>query len=290
MIAPLHKLMLLAFAGFSFWSMSDAMIHALKAYPTVLTAFLSAISSLVFLSLFSSKLGGFSDTFRLPKLRLRIFRGAVLAVSNFLAFYAFSHLELTKAYTLVFVSPLLAKILSVILMGERISPRSWVLSCIGFAGVMVVLRPGWVPLDSGSIAALGLTCFFSLGYVLARYIGEENQTPLSMALFQYGFLILGLAWPAFRAWGDLQVSPSLLLLTGLVGLTSAMGSICVALAYARGPSAYIAPVHYTQILWGTFWGAVIYSEYPDLWTAAGGAIIITTGLMLIRSGRKTGAE
>ncbi len=278
--------MLIAFCGFSLWSMSDAMVHALEQYPTQLIAFFSASSSVFFLLLFSSKLGGIRETFARPKLKLRIFRGAVLSVSNFLAFYAFAHLDLTKAYALVFVTPLLAKMLSVVMLKERIPAIAWILSIIGFAGVLVVLRPGLVELDPGSLAALATCFFFSLGYVLARYIGEENQTPLSMALFQYVILIVVLGIPVTGMLQDMTLPLQPLMLCAAIGFTSALGSICVATGYARAPSAYVAPIHYTQIFWGAFYGALLYHEYPDIWTAAGAVIIIGAGLALVKAGQR----
>ena len=273
--------MLIAFTGFSLWAVSDVFVHAMADYPMPLMIFCSAVSSLLFLTILSPWLGGFQETFRRPKLKLRMFRGAVLVCSNILAFYAFAHLDLTKAYALVFISPLLAKVMSVFLLKEKISTKSWIISITGFAGVLVVLRPGWVEIDLASMAAVGLTLFFAFGYVLARYIGDENQTPLSLALFQYCFLILLLAYPAWNAYHTTPVPLTPLLYTLAIGSTSAMGSVLVAQSFARAPSAYIAPIHYTQILWGTFWGALLYNEFPDIWTGVGAAIIIGAGLMLI---------
>ncbi len=278
--------MLLAFFGFSLWSVSDAVVHSLVEYPTLVIAWLSSSSSLFFLLLFSSKLGGLRETLRRPKLKLRMFRGAVLTISNVLAFYAFAHLELTKAYTLVFIAPLIAKVLSAVWLKEKISVKAWILSVIGFTGVLVVLRPGWVEIDAGSLAALGTTLVFAFGYVLARYIGEENQTPLSMALFQYVLLFVMLAWPANTLLQEMTLPWQPLWVCGLIGLCSALGSIFVAQAFARGPSAYIAPIHYSQIFWGAFYGMLFYREYPDIWTAVGAAIIIGAGLVLVRSGQK----
>jgi drug/metabolite transporter (DMT)-like permease len=279
--------MLLAFAGFSLWSAADASIHALDGYSPLLLSFLIAAVGLVCLCIFSKQLGGFRETFRRPKLGLRIFRGALLTVSNILAVIAFTKLELTTAYTLVFVSPLLAKVMSAFLLREKISRAAWTASAAGFAGVLIVLRPGWVPLDIGVASALGLTFFFALGYVMSRYIGEENQTPLSLAIFQYIILIVVLAVPAWQGWHETGLTSAALLLCIVTGVCSAAGSIIVAQAFARAPSAYVAPVHYTQILWGTFWGALLYSEYPDIWTALGAAVIIGAGLALVRAGRQS---
>jgi drug/metabolite transporter (DMT)-like permease len=276
--------MLMAFAGFTVWAWSDAIIHYLQTYPVVVVAFLSDGFGMLFLCLLAPWLGGFSETFHRPQLRLRIVRGLILCLCGFLSFIAFSELELTKAYAIIFLIPLMSKIVSVLLTGEKITPAAWAISCVGFAGVMIVLRPGWVPLDLGTIAALGVTGLFALGYVLSRYIGEQNQTLLSLALFQHVFVTVALAVPAWNAVQDITVTPMLIFLTALVGLASIVGSIWVAKAYSNAPTAYIAPIHYTQIIWGALFGALLFSEYPDIWTGVGAAVIIAAGLMLIRLG------
>lgn len=280
------KSMAVAFAGFSIWAFGDALVRFLKDYPSELLAFLASSTTLVLLSLFSKQLGGFKRTFQNPKLGLRIFRGLILSVPGFLSYIAFTHLELPTAYALIFMAPFCAKIFSIFLTGEMISMRSWMITALGFAGILIVLRPGMVPLSIGSIAALGLAVFFAFGYVLGRYIGEEHQTPLSLAIFTYFFVALGTAWPAFQAYQNLPpelafswFDCSIIFLIGSLGF---LGSPLVGKAYASAPSAYIAPIHYTQMVWGIALGAFLFGEYPDFWTLIGGGVIILAGLLLIR--------
>ncbi len=281
-LAPVYYSMLLAFAGFTLWTFNDALVHGLAAYSPLLIACVANAFSLLFLCVMAPKLGGFRETFTRPRLKLRLFRGLLLTISNILSFYVFVHLDLAKAYAIIFLVPLMAKVLSVIITREKIKPAAWAISLAGFAGVLIVLRPGWVPLDTGSLAALGLTFVFALGYVLSRFIGEENQTPLSMALFQYFFSSLATIIPAWYALQSASLTPAAFLVMAAIGTTSAYGSILVARAFASAPSAIIAPIHYTQILWGTLFGAVFFSEYPDKFTVLGGLVIILAGLALLR--------
>ncbi|MCC7305619.1 MAG: DMT family transporter [Alphaproteobacteria bacterium] len=285
--SPALKAITLAFCGFSLWSFADAAVRHLHfaGVPSMQVAFIADIFSLSFLCLASPWLGGFRETFRRPKLKLRIFRGVLLTMTNLLAFYAFAHLPLAKAYAIIFLIPLMSKILSVFLMGEKITPASWAISAAGFAGVLIVLRPGWVPLELPALAALAITFIFALGYVLARYIGEENQTPLSMALFQYTFATIAagsLAWDTFASHPP---EPAALAAMAFIGICGGVGSMLVARGYATAPSASVAPVHYTQILWGVLFGALLFGEFPDLWTALGASVIIGAGLALIRASR-----
>ena len=155
------KAMIMAFCGFSLWTVGDSCIRYLQNYPPVQIGFIASIYSVVLLLAFSPMLGGIGETFRKPKLGWQLGRGVVLAISGILSFYTFANLELPTAYAIVFVTPFLSKILSVWLTGEKVRPACWVTSAIAFAGVLVVIRPGMVPLELGVLAALGLGVFFA---------------------------------------------------------------------------------------------------------------------------------
>ncbi len=277
---------LAAFIGFTLWSVGDAFIRYFKDYPVPVIVVLSNGGCLLLLVLLSNYLGGFKKTLTKPKLKMRIARGACLSISNLLGFIAFMNLDLATAYALIFCAPFMAKIFSVLLMGEQIRLRSWVITCIGFIGVLIVVRPGMIPLNIGTAAALGLTVFFSLGYVLGRYIGPDNQTLLSMTIFQFLIMFCIMLFPAISLWHTVDVTMQDLGIFAFMSLCFVAGSILVAKAFAHAPAAYIAPVHYVQILWGVLLGAVMFGEYPDNWTIAGGSIIVIAGLLLIKFSRR----
>lgn len=284
---PYSVEMIMAFTGFSLWTFGDASIRFLKDYPTELVAFLSASVALSLLLLFSKRLGGLRETFTRPQLKLRAFRGAILACSGICAFFTFTHLDMTKAYAIIFAAPLLAKILSVFINKESIRLRSWAITMLGFLGVIIVMRPGFIPIGIGSIAALALAIFFSLGYVMARYIDDENQTLLSMAIFNYIFMVIFTAGPAYLAYQELELSFSFAQYFALftIGTCAISGAVLVAKAFSVAPTQVIAPIHYVQILWGVMFSALLFHEMPDFWTFVGGGVITLSGLMLIRFSR-----
>ncbi len=275
---------LMAFTGFTLWTVSDAAVRYLKDYPTLLVAFLASTLAVTILCIFSGFLGGFSETFKRPQLKLRLLRGLLLSASGLCTFYVFANLDLAKAYAIIFVAPLLAKVLSVFITRENIRPRSWAITLLGFTGVLIVIRPGVIPLDLGSILALVLAFFFALGYVMSRYIADENQTLLSMALFQYTIVSVVTAVPAYFAYQNMEAGLSIYQFIALFAVSSAAvsGSVLVAKAFSIAPTQIIAPIHYVQIIWGALLSAVLFSEMPDGWTLVGGAVITFAGLLLIR--------
>lgn len=288
--AHYSKEILISFIGFTSWSFSDALIRSLNAYPTVLIACVSTSISTILLCLFSQKLGGFYDTFSKPQLKLRILRGAIIACCTIFAYITFSNLDLATAYALIFIAPFLSSIISVILNRESVTAQSWLVIFTGFTGMLIILRPGLIPLSIGTISALLSATFFSLGFVLTRYIKKENQTFLSMAFFQYIIVSLLTVIPAYQAYNALD--PSLIFgvqqffITLGVSLTALIGALMISTAYSRAPTALVAPIHYVQILWGTLLGAIFFTEYPDFWTIVGGSIIVAGGLMLIGFNKK----
>lgn len=281
--APVFRNIVLALAGFSAWAMGDAVVRYLKDMePFVLSFGVSLVAFLISVIL-SPWLGGLRQTTHVAKNPLVLWRGLLLACSNICAVFAFMNLPLTTAYAIIFIAPLVAKLLSSFLMGEIISLRLWLLSLLGFAGVLLAVRPGVLPMNIGTVAAFCLVFFFASGQVLSRKIGKDNQTFLSFVCFQYGFTVLIVAPFALGHIADLSLSTVLIL--ALVGVTSVFGGLGVAAAYASAPTAVIAPMHYVQILWGAVLGAVLFGEYPDTYTIIGAVVIIIAGLLLIKNSR-----
>ena len=283
MSQALLKPMLLAFGGFTLWTIGDALIRLLNDYSPFQIAFITSCFALVFLFALSPVLGGVKRSFAMPKMGLQIGRGLLLAIPSFLSFIVFANLELATAYAILFVVPVMAKIFSVILNKESISPRMWMITLLGFVGVLIILRPGVIPLNIGTISALSMTVLFAFGHVLTRYIGEENQTLFGMAFYKTLFVWLATAVPAYFVF---QSVPMLdLALMAFMGLEGALGTILVSRAFATAPAAYVAPIHYTQIIWGVIWGALLFAEFPDAYTMVGASVIIASGLLLLKYSR-----
>ncbi len=279
--------MLMAFVGFSLWTISDAAVRYLKDYPTILIAFLGSFLCVILLGMASPMLGGVRETLMRPQLKLRLLRGLLLAGSGVCSYYVFANLDLATAYAIIFAAPLLAKVLSVFITRENIRPRSWAITSLGFIGVLIVIRPGMIPISLGAISALILAFLFAFGYVMSRYIKDGNQTLLSMAIFQYLFITIATAYPAYSAYQTDGLNFSMYEYIALFIVSSAAisGSVLVAKAFSVAPTQMIAPIHYVQILWGALLSAFLFSEMPDIWTWVGGSVICFAGLLLIKFSR-----
>ena len=194
--------------------------------------------------------------------------------------YAFTQLPLAKAYAISFIAPMFSALLAIPLLRDRVSWQHVVAIIIGFLGVLIILRPGVIPLELASLAALTSALFFSLVNITARYMRDTKHTLLSWAFYPHLVIIsiLLLLFLSELQWLRLQDLAYLAFMGGV----SAFGAICIARAFAHARTATAASFHYVQMLWGAALGYFIFGDKLDLWTAVGAVVIIGSGLWLMR--------
>ena len=203
-------------------------------------------------------------------------------------FYAFSVLPLTQTYAIIFASPLIITVLSIPILGETVGWRRWVAVALGLSGVLVVLRPGGTELGLGHAAALMGAFGGALASVIVRKIGKDERTIVLMLYpMMANFVLMGVALPFVYApmtLPDLVGTLAMSILVNLAGL-------CMIVAYKKGDAAIVAPMQYSQIIWATIFGVLLFSEFPDVMTLLGAAIIIASGLIIVfREGTKDASE
>ncbi|MGR3572990.1 DMT family transporter [Brevirhabdus sp.] len=206
---------------------------------------------------------------------LRMMATATTGVS---AFYAFSVLPLAQTYTILFAAPLLITVLAIPILGERVGVHRWLAVIAGLIGVLVVLRPGSVPLSLGHLAGLTAAIGSALASVIVRKIGRDERSAVLMLYpMMANFVIMGAVLP-------FVYKPVPLADLGLMGIIAGFGfaaGLCVIAAYRAGDAAIVAPMQYSQILWAALFGYLFFGESPDATTWAGAAIIIASGLYIV---------
>ncbi len=281
-----HTLMGIIFAlgGFSSFAFGDVIIKYLRDFYTPYTiAFFTTLFCSLILVAFSSKLGGLSKTFRSKKLKLHLLRGLFLAVEFTLFIYGFAYLPMATAYALIFITPFVASLLAIPMLGEKVRTKQWAAILLGFIGVLVILRPGMVPISLPVVGMLVGACFFAVTNVMVRIIGEEDETILSFALLAE-MVICGVTFLLFLTTPELPSFNHLMLLV-VTGVFSAIALLLIPMAFLRAPAATISPFHYIQMLWGIIFGYLFFGDVMDIWVALGSTVIITSGIWLIRQER-----
>ena len=211
-------------------------------------------------------------------------RTGASVVTGVSAFYAFSVLPLAQTYAILFAAPLLITLLAIPILGEKVGIRRGIAIVVGLLGVMVVLRPGDADLSLGHAAALTAAVCSSLASVIVRKIGtDERAAVLLLYPMLANFIILGAALP-------LVYHPMPIQHLGMMGIIALFGFVAMLFiiqAYRRAEAVVVAPMQYSQMIWATVYGALIFDESPDVFTIAGSAIIMASGLYIVlREGTK----
>ena len=277
------KGIILSAAGFSSWALGDALIKYLTGFYSIYAiVFYNALfSSIIFMAV-SPWLGGLRRTFQTKKMKLHLLRGLLFFVQMVMIIYGFSQMSLAKTYAIVFSAPFMAALLSIPLLKETIRPAQWLSIALGFGGILVILRPGIIPLDTATLSVMGGALAFAITNIAVRFIekpGTHTETILSWGLLPELLITVcagAMLLPHF-------VFPAAAHLPHMLGvaLSSAFGIISISLAFRHAAPAVAAPFHYIQMLWGVVLGYLIFGDLLDIWTAMGGAIIIISGLWLI---------
>lgn len=207
-----------------------------------------------------------------------MFRTVLTVITGIAAFYAFSTLPLAQVYVILFAAPLLITVLAIPLLGERVRARRWAAVVVGLAGVIIVMRPGQADLSLGHLAALTAAVCGATASVIVRKIGADERSVVLLLFPMIGnFIVTGLALP-------MVYQPMALHDFALVAVIAGFGlvaSFLVILAYRAGEAAIVAPMQYSQILWATAYGYLLFDERLDAATVLGAGVIIASGLYIV---------
>jgi drug/metabolite transporter (DMT)-like permease len=268
------------FLAYSLFSWGDGSVKALAGGPSVFEiGFFVTLFALMVVVAFGRPRGErWRDLFRMNHPRLVMTRTAAGITAGLCGIIAFTTIPFAEAYALIFLSPAIVTILSVGLLGEQIRWRRWLAVAVGFAGVLIIVRPGFRELLPGHFAALTVSLCAATTVLVLRRIGRtEKRTSLIgvvllSALVFNGILMLpGFQWPT---------SEQLIFLAS-AGCLAAGGHLSLLAATRLAPASQVAPTQYCQMVWAVVVGWIVYKEMPDGFTIAGLALIAFSGLFTI---------
>lgn len=273
-------------AAVALFALMDAGLKALSAhYPPFQVASLRGLASLPLVLAWALASAGPRALLRVrwPLHLLRMLLGVAM-IASFV--YALRRLPMATAYTLFFVAPLLIAALSVPILGERVGPRRWTAIAVGLAGVLVVLRPTGEGLFTlAGLAVLVAALGYAVSAITVRVLARTDSTQATTLWLLVGMAAGAglLAWPQW-----VPVQPAHAWLIAGIGVAGALGQYTVTEAFRRGEASQVAPLEYTALLWGVLLDALVWRVLPDAVTWLGAAIIIASGLYLMRRERLRG--
>lgn len=211
--------------------------------------------------------------------KLQIGRSLLLLISSSLYFAGFTLLPLADASAMLNITPVIATILSVPLLGERVGIHRAAGVVIGFAGALIIIRPGT---DAFTIAALlPVTAAFTYAlYQLAtRHVSQADGPMTSITYTALAGTIIGSCIvPFFWTMPD---ATGWAMMMG-IGLTGGLGHYAMIKAYSNAEISAVAPFTYTILIWMIVSGYLVFGDFPDQWTIAGAVIIAASGLYISR--------
>jgi drug/metabolite transporter (DMT)-like permease len=207
--------------------------------------------------------------------RFQILRGLLLLISSFFAFSSLLYLPVADFTAIGSLVPLIITLLAARMLGEQVSKRRWVLVLGGFAGAMLIIRPGGANFIWPMLLPLGAVVTYSWFQLLTSHM-VKTENPLTMHLYTgwVGTLVPSLMLP-FVWVNPTQKELGMLLLVGALGT---VGHYLLILAYKRSPASNLTPYLYAQIVFAMLGGWLVFNQVPDSWALAGIVLIAACGV------------
>lgn len=234
--------------------------------------------NLVLLSPLVVRAGGW-PALRTARLRGHVLRVAVSVAALLSFFEALRHLPLATCIAIGFAAPLFMTAVSVVLLGEKVGLHRWSAIVAGFLGVLVIVPPDAHGLFSWAGALMVISSLlFGLSQVLVRWLAR-SETDAAILVYQNGGMLLASSVALPFVW----IPISLVELGGILAMSVALtiGQIFTVRSFRAAPVGVVAPFQYTELVWATLIGWVVWAELPDAHVWAGAAIVVVAGLYMI---------
>ncbi len=217
---------------------------------------------------------------RSGNLKLQLLRSGFMLGSTVFYFAGVQFLPLTEANAINFLTPVLVVILAQPILGERVGLQRWIGVMIGFAGAMIITRPGSGLMDLAA-GILMLSALCNACYQLStRRLGAIDD-PLTTLLYTALVGSIGASLAVPFAWQPLDAEGWLFMV--LIGAFALVGHFALIKAYRLAPAPTIAPFGYSVLLWSALFGYLIFEQLPDPWTVLGAGIIVAGGIIILRA-------
>jgi len=217
---------------------------------------------------------------------LQIGRSALLLFSTALNFFALRYLQLDEALSILFSTPFIVAVLCGPLLGEWVGWRRWTAIAIGFLGVLLVTRPGFGGIHPAALLSLGSAICYAVYVISTRVLArtDSNETTLF-----YSNLVGAVAMlPVIPFVWSTPENALIVALMILIGALGSAGHYLLIVGHRLAPASVLAPFIYTQLVWTTTLGFLVFGDVPHRWTIVGGLIVVSSGLYLLNRERKVG--
>ncbi len=205
----------------------------------------------------------------------QVLRGLLLFGSTVCFVSGLAHLPLAEAAAIGFVSPMFTTALSIPMLGEQVGIRRWTAILVGFAGVLIVIRPGTAAFDPAALYPIVSALFWALALIVTRKMSNRDP-PMTTLVFHSVVGLLAASVPLAWYWSAPAAGAIMLILA--MGALSLSGHYLLVRAFQCGSASILAPFSYSQMIWATIFGFLVFDSLPDTWTWIGAVVIILSGV------------
>lgn len=219
----------------------------------------------------------FPRTLKTTHIGFQSLRSLLMIVATACYFSGISHIPLADASAIMFLVPILVTALAAPFLGERIGYRRWLGVVFGFAGALIIIRPGTDMMQTGALFMLGAAFCQMFYQVFTRRVSDSNSAATSLVYSALGgtiilSVVVPFVWiqPSLIEWG----------MMAMMGTSAGIGHFAMIKAYQVAPAPTVAPYFYSHLIWSTIFGYSFFATVPSIWTLSGAAVIVTSGLYI----------
>ena len=262
----------------------DACIKILSAhYSSMQVVTLRGLSSLPLALLWVMWRGAFSSLFRV-RWQLHAVRGLLGVLMIWSLSQGLRELPMTQVYAIFFTAPLMMAVLSGPILGEKAQGSHWAALALGMVGILIAMRPHHAGWFNWAVVAVMLTALcYSLSNLISRLLSRTDSVE-SLVVWMLVALVGGSALFSAGSWQP--VRPEDYLPLALLGSMGLVGQIAIAQAFKWGQPSAIAPFEYTALLWSISLDIAIWAQWPDAATLSGAAVIVVSGVWVLKRERQ----
>jgi drug/metabolite transporter (DMT)-like permease len=221
---------------------------------------------------------------RTKRIGLHALRGVINIAAMLMFFTALSISPLAKVTALSFTAPIFMAILAVLVLGEHFRIYRWLAILSGFVGMLIILRPGLVVIDTGALLVTGAAALWAVAMILIKIL---SRTESSVTIVAYMGIFLGIfsIVPALWVWQPFGLQTLGWMV--LIGLFGSIAQMSLSQSLKETDPTALMPFDFLKLIWTTLIGAWFFAEFPDIYTWIGAAVIFLSGLFIAFRERQT---
>ena len=219
--------------------------------------------------------GGVGAALRTRYRALQVLRAALLPINMVCVVLALGLLPMAEVMAVGISYPLMITVLSALVLKEDVGPRRWAAVLVGFAGVLLILRPGAAVFNPASLLILAAAALFAVYQILTKILGRTDR-PVTLTL--YTALVGAVLTSAVAPFDARLPDATGLALLALSAAAGTIGHSLVIQALESTPASVLQPFNFVQMVWATLAGYLVFGEIPDAVTMAGASIVVASGL------------